>query len=88
LRISSARSNQFVFYRSVISGSAPSDIITDFNANDAVYLAGYGGQAAANALSTATSADGSSTITLSDNTRITFLGVSNLNSLRGQIVSF
>lgn len=80
--------NQFVFYKNVIAGSAPADVITDFNASDTVYLAGYGGGAAASAVASATSSGGSSTITLSDNTSITFLGVSGLSSLASRIVSF
>jgi hypothetical protein len=83
-----AGENQFVFYRDVIAGSSPADVITDFNASDAVYLAGYGADAAEHVVSTAVSSGGSSTITLSDNTRITFLGVSDLGSLTGQIASF
>jgi hypothetical protein len=39
-------------------------------------------------VSTAVSSGGSSTITLSDNTRITFLGVSDLSSLKDRIASF
>ena len=47
--------NQFVFYRSVVAGAAPADVITDFNSNDMVYLSGYGSSEAANALAHATS---------------------------------
>jgi plastocyanin len=80
--------DQFVFYKSVIAGSAPADVITDFNVNDSVYLAGYGADAAANAVSAAVASGGASTITLSDNTRITFLGVADLGALGGRVVSF
>lgn len=60
----------FVFFKQVAGGA--SDIITDFNANDAVYIEGYGpGSASAlQAASTVTAAG--LTLTLSDGTTITF----------------
>ena len=80
--------NEFVFYKSVIAGGAPHDIITDFNANDTVYLAGYGSGEAARDLNSTASSGGSTTITLSDNTQITFTNVSSATMLNGHIVSF
>jgi hypothetical protein len=62
-------------------------VITDFNANDTVYLAGYGSSEAANALSHATSSGGSTTLTLSDNTQITFQNVASASALTGHLVS-
>jgi Ca2+-binding RTX toxin-like protein len=37
--------NAFVFFHDAVGGAA--DIITDFNANDAVYIEGYGSGSAA-----------------------------------------
>jgi len=54
----------------------------------AVYLAGYGSTEAAQALAGASNSGGSTTLTLSDNTRITFLDVANVNQLQGRMVSF
>ena len=79
--------NEFVFYKSVVAGSAPRDMITDFNASDSVILSGYGVPAAATALNSATSAAGATTITLSDSTRITFLDVSSAAALQGHVFS-
>ena len=81
-------SNEFVFYQAVINGAAPHDVITDFNSNDVVYLGGYGAAAAANALSTASSSNGSTTLTLSDNTQITFLDIASATNLVNHVVSF
>ena len=61
--------------------------ITDFSSSDAVYLGGYGTAAAATAIANATSAGGSTTITLADNTTITFSGVSSASQLEGHIGS-
>jgi hypothetical protein len=83
-----AGSDEFVFYRSVIAGHAPTDVITDFTGGDVVYLAGYGSGAASAALSGAVSSGGSTTIALSDSTRITFLNVAGAGALQGHIVSF
>ena len=56
----------FQFSKGFVSG----DIISDFNNNDLVTLYGYGTAAGANALATATVSGGSTTIALSDNTKI------------------
>ncbi|HET6607782.1 MAG TPA: hypothetical protein VFG62_13975 [Rhodopila sp.] len=77
--------DQFIFSRSIVAGAAPADVITDFNANDQVYLLGYGSSEAANALAHATSNGGSTTLTLSDSTRITFQGVGSASALSGHL---
>jgi len=81
-------SNNFVFTKAVINGAAPSDVVGGFpaSATDQVLLAGYGAGAAQQALSTATSAFNNTTLTLSDNTKITFLGTS-LSQLIGHVSS-
>ena len=57
------------------------DVIGNFNtATDKVTLQGYGAGAASTALSTAAVSNGSETLTLSDGTKVTFSGVSNLSS--------
>jgi Ca2+-binding RTX toxin-like protein len=53
------------------------DIFTDFNSNDLFVVCGYGANAAQNALNAATVAGGNTTVKLSDNTTITFLGITN-----------
>jgi Ca2+-binding RTX toxin-like protein len=81
-------SNEFVFYQPVINGSAPHDTITDFNASDVAYLVGYSSNEASQDLVSAVSSGGNTTLTLSDNTQITFLDVSSASALRGHVVSF
>ena len=61
--------------------------ITDFTSQDQAGLFGYGGAAASTALRGAASAGGNTTLTLSDNTQITFLGVSSAASLQGHVFS-
>jgi hypothetical protein len=77
-----------VFYSTVTNCTASHDVITDFDANDVVYLAGYGSGEASNDLNMAVSSGGNTTVALSDNTQITFLGVASANTLSGQVVSF
>jgi hypothetical protein len=81
-------SNHFVFTKAVINNAAPSDFVGGFPASntDQVLLAGYGAGEAQHALSTATSAFNNTTLTLSDNTKITFLGTS-LSQLIGHVSS-
>jgi hypothetical protein len=62
-------------------------VVMNFSANDTVWLSGYGAAAAGDALSGATSSGGSTTITLADNTRITFSDIASVASLSGHIVS-
>ena len=84
-------SDKFVFYKSIIAGAsvAPHDYVSGFNAaTDMVYLAGYGSAAAATAIANAHSAGNATTLTLSDNTKITFAGISSASSLSGHITSF
>lgn len=64
-----------------VNGSAGgADVITDFSSSDVVNLIGYGADAAATAIANATVSGGSSTIQLSDSTKITFLNVTNLST--------
>ena len=72
-----AGSDNFSFIKGASGGA---DVITDFSSSDNVWLAGYGSTAAATAISNATVSGGSSTIQLSDSTRITFLNVTNLST--------
>jgi Ca2+-binding RTX toxin-like protein len=60
------------------------DIITDFNSSDNFVVSGYGANAAQNALNTATISGGNTAVRLSDNTTITFLGVTNPSSINNQ----
>ncbi|MBV9251146.1 MAG: calcium-binding protein [Acetobacteraceae bacterium] len=74
----------FVFFRNMTGGNT--DTITDFTQNDSLLLSGYG-TTVTQTLSTAVHSGGNTTVTLSDNTRITFVGVSDLNALAGHISS-
>jgi Ca2+-binding RTX toxin-like protein len=67
--------------------SGGTDVITDFTPADTVDLVGYGAGAAAAAEQTAVVSGGNTTITLSDNTRITFLGVTSAGAFTGHVVS-
>ena len=78
--------NEFFFW-SNYGGPAAQHVIGDFSAIDTVVLANYGSGAAGAAIASATTAGGSTTITLSDNTRITFTGLTNSAALNGHIVS-
>jgi len=76
-------SDQYFFVHSLTGGS--NITITDFNSSDNVALFGYG-QTTAQALATATVSGAGTTITLSDNTKITFTGVTSL-ALIGNVTS-
>ena len=73
-----AGNNLFQFTKGFVGGT---DIISDFTNNDVVNLFGYGTAAGANALAAATVSGGSTTIALSDNTKITFSGITNTGSI-------
>jgi Ca2+-binding RTX toxin-like protein len=76
--------NQFDFWAN--NGNASShNVITDFSFIDLVVLANYGAGAPAAAIAGATVANGSTTLTLADNTTITFIGVTNPQALTGHI---
>jgi Ca2+-binding RTX toxin-like protein len=60
------------------------DIITDFGSNDNFVVAGYGANAARTALDAATVSGGNTTVRLSDNTSITFLGVTHPANISNQ----
>ena len=76
--VGGAGSNSFFFTDGSVGGN---DFIVGYNANDEVGLFGYGIAAGAKALATATVSGGSTTIALSDNTKITFEGVSSPSSI-------
>jgi len=76
----------FVFFRANDAG-APQDAVQNFTVNDEVLLAGYGSSAAAAALSSASTHNGSVTLTLSDDTTITFADVASVSALTGHVVS-
>jgi Ca2+-binding RTX toxin-like protein len=80
-----AGSNTFAFFAANTGGAH--DIITDFNANDAVYLIGYDPAQTASTLQDAATVNASGvTLTLSDNTQITFTDLSNVQTLDGHIL--
>ena len=63
----------------IVASGGGNITITSFNAAEKVTLVNYGANEAARALSTA-SVGASTTLTLSDSTKVTFVGVTNLNS--------
>jgi Ca2+-binding RTX toxin-like protein len=75
-----------VFFFNAGQTAGAVDLIIDFQPNYTVNLTGYGTGAAAKALSNAVTANGNTTITLSDHTAITFVGMS-ANQLTGHINS-
>ena len=68
------------FFQFVNGAAGGNDFITDFSSSDVVNLIGYGANAAANAINAATVSGGSSTIQLSDSTKITFVNVASLST--------
>jgi len=79
-------SNEFVFIASVLGSSAQHDVITNFiGGNDSVVLSG--GISTVSASSGGIGPAAFTTLTLSDNTQITFLGVSSASQLTGHIFS-
>jgi len=71
--VGGAGANVFVFDNGHAGGN---DFIAGYNASDVVGLFGYGSSATTAALAAATVAGGNTTIALSDNTKITFEGIS------------
>ena len=76
--------NFFDFYSS-LGGPAVNAVIGDFSAIDNVLLVSYAPGEAAAAIAGATTTGSSTTITLSDNTKITFTGVTSSAALTGHI---
>ena len=76
-----AGDNVFAFFKFLGTGT---DVITDFNSNDSVLAAGYGNQAAT-LIQDAVTTNGSTSITLSDGTKITFSGMSSSSALTGHL---
>jgi Ca2+-binding RTX toxin-like protein len=73
----------FVFFKQAAGGAK--DVVTDFNSNDGVYIEGYASSSAANLLGAASVGAGGVTLTLSDNTTITFSNLTSTSSLTGKI---
>jgi Ca2+-binding RTX toxin-like protein len=91
-----AGTNAFIFDHVVAAGFTYQEFVTDFQSSDTVFLTNYdtasggaaGSQVAAQkALASATTSGGSTTITLADNTKVTFLGVTSGSQLNGHIIS-
>ena len=61
--------------------------ITDFDGQDTMGLYDYGSTPASMALQTASTNDGNVTLTLSDNTTITFLSVGSVSNGNGHVFS-
>jgi Ca2+-binding RTX toxin-like protein len=81
-------SDSFLFFQQLTAPSGGAHIvITDFSSQDVVDLSGYGGNAAGLAIGAAVVSSGGTTLTLSDNTQISFLGVTSAGSLTGHVFS-
>jgi Ca2+-binding RTX toxin-like protein len=65
----------FTFVKSLNGGT---DLVMNFTSLDKIDLQGYGSNAVKDALASQTYANGSVTITLPDNTRVTFAGITDL----------
>ena len=79
-----AADNAYVFISSVLGGSAQTDVLTNFlTGNSNVLLTG--GISTVSASTGGSGAGAFTTLTLSDNTQITFLGVSSASQLTGHI---
>ena len=76
----------FSFFKAVVGPSA-NDVVSNFSSLDHLVLVGYGPGADVAAIAGATTANGSTTITLSDNTKITFTGMSNPGALIGHTLN-
>jgi Ca2+-binding RTX toxin-like protein len=77
--------NIFLFTKAVINGNAPQDVITGWQNADNVVLSGYG--SLSNAVIATSSSGGNTTVTLSDNTTIKFIGVASAFDLGGHFTS-
>jgi hypothetical protein len=74
----------FVFFKQAIGGAQ--DVITNFAAQDGVYIEGYATSATASTLlSAATVGSAGLTLALSDGTTITFSNLTNGTALDGKI---
>jgi hypothetical protein len=73
-----AGDNAFVI---VHQAGEPTNVITDYNANDTAIFDGYATSDVMNAFANATVTGGSSFIDLSDGTTVTFLGVTSLGTI-------
>jgi Ca2+-binding RTX toxin-like protein len=74
----------FNFFAS-LGGAAVNDVIADWSPTETVLLVGYAPGTGNNAVAGATTAGGSTTVTLSDNTRITFTGLTDPAALIGHL---
>jgi Ca2+-binding RTX toxin-like protein len=74
-------SDLFVFTK---TGASPTEMINNFNAGTSVFLNGYAASEVNNDLANAKVIGGSLTVTLSDNTQITFANLTNTAQLGGR----
>jgi hypothetical protein len=75
--------NAFVFFKQAAGGAH--DIITDFSANDSVYIEGYAAGTASGLQAASTVTASGLMLSLSDGTTITFSNVTDQSSLNGRI---
>ncbi len=73
-----AGTNIFAFTNGLAGGT---DLITDFSKSDVLWLAGYNQASVNTAFNNATVSGGSLTVALSDNTKITFSGLTSASAI-------
>jgi hypothetical protein len=83
--------DSFAFFESVTSANASGaqDYVTNWTPSDSLFLIGYDttqGQTASSVINSGTVANGSLTITLSDNTKITFNDVTDKSEFDGRVL--
>jgi len=84
---SGSGSDAFVFFKANTNGTNVTTI-NAFNSNDGVFLLDYGyGSSTDQVFSTAQVINGSLTLTLSDNTKIAFTGITQVSSLYGHVLT-
>jgi Ca2+-binding RTX toxin-like protein len=88
--VGGANADTFAFFESVTSANAnggANDTITGWTTSDSLYLSGYNSSLTATTVfNSGTVASGSLTITLSDNTTITFENVSSTTEFNGRVL--
>jgi Ca2+-binding RTX toxin-like protein len=75
------------YFWSNVGGPSAHHFITDFATNDTVILGNYGAGAGDAAIAGAVTTGGATTITLSDGTQVTFVGLTSAAALNGHILS-
>ena len=80
-----AGADAFVFFKQAAGGA--NDLITDFSAQDSVYILGYdAGGSASQLQAAATVSSAGVVLTLNDGTKLTFSNLTSVDALNGKIL--